>query len=510
MTKLPPVSRGSGLDIVGIGAINLDYIASASSKVGETSVSDLPGLFEWGSEHAVEEAWINETLERLGIDGLHPSIGGSSFNVIHALASMNLGLRLGFVGVAGRSPVPGISIKRHLLDHDIHQQYVFSNDSTTGICLSLIEDGERTLFTHPGANTSLGTYIEEREAELLEYLASAKVVHLTSLLDEHSAEAVLRLLTNLRRDAPTQISFDPGHTWAIDPSPAVKAFLRLTDYLLVNFREFKLLGNYQPGDSDQIVAERIFEQCGPDCSILVLKHYDRTKLFRLLGEEVTVRELQHVPLGNREIEDATGAGDVFAAGLLAGLAATPFQVELGVRLGVDLARAKLRSVGSDSYDHFAELTSDFIARRTFPRTTDWQPKVFVGHGRDNCWRAVKDFLEDECDVAVSCFESESRGGYGIDDVLMACLDECSMAVCILTAEDDTGSETTMRARQNVVHEVGLCQGRYGLERVALLVEEGVEEFSNLYGIVQLRFPSGRIDAVFHELLRMLRREGLAS
>jgi len=503
------MGREKGLDIVGVGAINLDYIASASSKVGETSVSDLPGLFEWGSEHAVEEGWISETLARLGIDGLHPSIGGSSFNVIHALASMRLDLKLGFIGVAGRSPVPGISVKRHLQEHGIHETYVFSSEATTGICLSLIEDGERTLFTHPGANTSLGAHIEEREEELLDYLSSAKVVHLTSLLDDHSAEAVLRLLTNLRARALTQISFDPGHTWAIDPSPTVKALLRLSDYLLVNFREFKLLGGYLPGDSDKAIAARIFEQCGSTCSILVLKHYDRTKLFRMQGSEVTVRELQHVPLGNREIEDATGAGDVFAAGLLAGLAATPFQVELGVRLGVDLARAKLRSVGSESYDHFAELTSDFIARRTFPRTTDWQPKVFIGHGRDNCWRAVKDFLEDECDVAVTCFESESRGGYGIDDVLMTCLDECSMAVCILTAEDDTGSKLTMRARQNVVHEVGLCQGRYGLERVALLVEEGVEEFSNLYGVVQFRFPRGRVDAIFHELHRMLKREGLA-
>ena len=99
------MGREKGLDIVGVGAINLDYIASASSKVGETSVSDLPGLFEWGSEHAVEEGWISETLARLGIDGLHPSIGGSSFNVIHALASMRLDLKLGFIGVAGRSPV---------------------------------------------------------------------------------------------------------------------------------------------------------------------------------------------------------------------------------------------------------------------------------------------------------------------------------------------------------------------------------------------------------------------
>ena len=122
---------------------------------------------------------------------------------------------------------------------------------------------------------------------------------------------------------------------------------------------------------------------------------------------------------------------------------------------------------------------------------------------------MKDFLEDECDISVSCFESRSRGGYAIDDVLMACLDECSMAVCILTAEDESGDASIWRARQNVIHEVGLCQGRYGVERVALLVEDGVEEFSNIGGIVYLPFPRGRVEATFHELHRMLKREGLA-
>lgn len=500
---------GQGLDIVGIGAINLDYIASASSAVDGTRVAELPGFFEWGTERAAEERWIGDTLERLGTDGLHPALGGSSFNVIHALASMGLGLNLGFVGIAGRSPVPGISVERHLEEHEIDATHVFPSEDNTGICLSLIEEGERTLFTFPGANTALGGLIEAHEQELLRYLANAKVVHLTSLLDDHSAEATLRLLTSLRgMQTKTQISFDPGHTWAVDPSPTAQAFLRLADYLLVNFREFKALGGYQPGDTDATVAGRIFERCGPTCSILVLKHYDRTKLFRSCEGAITTRELQHVPLGNSEIEDATGAGDVFAAGLLAGLEATPFQVELGVRLGVELARAKLRSVGSGSYAEFAPLTSDFIARRAFPRTGDWQPKVFIGHGRDSCWRAVKDFLEDECDVAVSFFESQNRGGYAIDDVLMKCLDECSMAVCILTAEDESGDGSVWRARQNVIHEVGLCQGRYGVERVALLVEDGVEEFSNIGGIVYQPFPKGRVEATFHELHRMLKREGL--
>jgi predicted nucleotide-binding protein len=131
--------------------------------------------------------------------------------------------------------------------------------------------------------------------------------------------------------------------------------------------------------------------------------------------------------------------------------------------------------------------------------------IFVSHGRDGCWRLVRNFLQDDCGVRTISFESESRSGQQIGSVLMSCLAECSMAVCVLSGEDKTRAGT-VRARQNVIHEAGLCQGRYGIGRVALLVEEGLEQPSNIRGIVQLRFPPGRVDAVFPELHRMLRRE----
>ena len=59
-----------------------------------------------------------------------------------------------------------------------------------------------------------------------------------------------------------------------------------------------------------------------------------------------------------------------------------------------------------------------------------------------------------------------------------------------------------------IHEAGLFQGRYGFERSIILLEDGCEEFSNIFGIGQIRFKSGHLTAVSEELRRVLEREGV--
>lgn len=53
---------------------------------------------------------------------------------------------------------------------------------------------------------------------------------------------------------------------------------------------------------------------------------------------------------------------------------------------------------------------------------------------------------------------------------------------------------------------GLFQGRLGFERAIILLEEGCEEFSNILGLTQIRFPKGNIKAQFEEVRRILERE----
>ena len=59
-----------------------------------------------------------------------------------------------------------------------------------------------------------------------------------------------------------------------------------------------------------------------------------------------------------------------------------------------------------------------------------------------------------------------------------------------------------------MHEVGLFQGKLGFSRAIVLLEEGCEEFSNIHGLGQIRFPKGNIAAKFEDIRAVLEREEL--
>jgi hypothetical protein len=61
---------------------------------------------------------------------------------------------------------------------------------------------------------------------------------------------------------------------------------------------------------------------------------------------------------------------------------------------------------------------------------------------------------------------------------------------------------------NVIHEAGLFQGRFGFEKAIVVLEDGCEDFSNIHGVGQIRFPQGNVAAAFEEIRQVLEREGL--
>lgn len=87
------------------------------------------------------------------------------------------------------------------------------------------------------------------------------------------------------------------------------------------------------------------------------------------------------------------------------------------------------------------------------------------------------------------------------------LNEAAIAFLIMTAEDEQ-VDGKQHARQNVIHEAGLFQGRLGFERAIILLEEGCEEFSNVQGLGLIHFPKGNMSAISEDIRRVLEREGL--
>jgi hypothetical protein len=133
--------------------------------------------------------------------------------------------------------------------------------------------------------------------------------------------------------------------------------------------------------------------------------------------------------------------------------------------------------------------------------------VFVGHGRSPVWKDFRDFIRDR--VKLPCDEFNRVPVAGVTTIarLMQMLDEAAIAFIIMTAEDEQANGK-IHARMNVIHEVGLFQGRLGFERAIIMLEEGCEEFSNVHGLGQIRFPKGKISESFEDVRRVLEREGL--
>jgi predicted nucleotide-binding protein len=85
------------------------------------------------------------------------------------------------------------------------------------------------------------------------------------------------------------------------------------------------------------------------------------------------------------------------------------------------------------------------------------------------------------------------------------LEDASFAFLVMTGEDNAGDGSS-RARENVVHEVGLFQGRLGLRRAIVLLEDGCSEFSNINGLTTIRFPKNNILSKSEEIRKVLERE----
>jgi sugar/nucleoside kinase (ribokinase family) len=499
------------LDVVGVGALNLDYIASASShrRRDPDALVEVMDRFEHGVESLVEDQTTFDVLEQLGgRETLVPSLGGSAFLTINALGQMDLGLRLGYVGVCGRSPDPTLSAVR-LMDRLGIDRTAVRQDPVrmTAICVSYISEGERTLLTSLGANLGFARYATEEFDRLAGYLSDTRFIHATSFLDPDSPRCLYSLVEEAKRRNPeVRLSFDPGHMWCVEQPVDAMRLLKLTEYLMLNYREFKALGGLGEFATDDSVAEAVLDRCGETCAALVLKRYDRILMYRRTAGALVQEEYRQQPLGVESIEDATGAGDVFAAGLLAAMTSDGMQLELGALLGMKMARQKLRHVGDRGYQGFAVTAKRFLRDWYNEREDQLRPRgVFVAHGGSPLWRTVRDFLKDDLSLDVHYFERTPQDSNQVTAALGEYLDRCGFAVCVLTKEDTT-SDGGSRARQNIVHEAGLFQGRYGFKRVALLVEEGCELPSNLGGLVRHDFERHHIDHTFTSLNRHLRRE----
>jgi predicted nucleotide-binding protein len=159
----------------------------------------------------------------------------------------------------------------------------------------------------------------------------------------------------------------------------------------------------------------------------------------------------------------------------------------------------------------AKKAASHIARqeRYMQKNQEIGTNVFIGHGRSPVWKDFKDFIQDKLRLPWDEFNRVPIAGITNIARLSQMLDDAAIAFIIMTAEDEL-ADGKISARMNVIHEVGLFQGRLGFTKAIVLLEAGCEEFSNIQGLGQIRFPKGNIKAIFEDIRQVVERENLLS
>lgn len=116
--------------------------------------------------------------------------------------------------------------------------------------------------------------------------------------------------------------------------------------------------------------------------------------------------------------------------------------------------------------------------------------IFVvhGHARAVLHEAVR-VLERGTGRDVIVLHEQANGGRTILEKFEDHATGAAFAVVLLTGDDEggvrTGERTQPRGRQNVIFEFGFFFGKLGRQRVAVLLEAGVEKPSDIDGLVYI-------------------------
>jgi sugar/nucleoside kinase (ribokinase family) len=326
------------LDVLAIGNAIVDVISDA-----DDSFLNRFGMAK-GSMRLIDGAEAEQLYEAMG-PGRERS-GGSAANTVAGLAA--LGLRTGFIGQLGDDDLGKI------FSHDIRSLGVEfdtpprGDAGPTARCLIVVTpDAQRTMSTFLGAAQRL-----EESAVTAEHIASAGIVYLEGYLwDPEEPRAAMERAIGHARAARTRVAFTLSDAFLIDRHRG--DFLRLldegsVDILFANENEILQLAQ-QGGLQDAMAA------IAPMVPTLVVTRSERGAIARRGDEEAGVPA---EPI--ERLVDTTGAGDLFAAGFLAG-EARGLPLERSLRLGAIAAAEVIQHYGARPETNLKVLAGGLLA-----------------------------------------------------------------------------------------------------------------------------------------------------
>ena len=310
-------------DVLGIGNAIVDVIARTDDDFLVAQKMQKGGM-----------ALIDEARATAIYDAMGPAIqisGGSAANTIAGIASF--GARAAFVGKVKDDEVGRI------FHHDITKAGVTfetkaaaDGPSTARSYIMVTPDGERTMNTFLGAAQNLHSNdIDEKQ------IADAAITYLEGYLwDPQDAKAAFLKAAKIAHDARRMVALTLSDAFCVDRYRG--EFLKLlrdgvVDLLFANEAELKSL--YETADFDAAMAA-----LRRDAKLAAVTRSEKGCVV------VSPEKIEAVPAAPvQRVVDTTGAGDLFAAGFLAGIARGRDHVTAG-KLGALAAAEVIQHLGA--------------------------------------------------------------------------------------------------------------------------------------------------------------------
>jgi sugar/nucleoside kinase (ribokinase family) len=319
-------------DVVGIGNAIVDIISRCDDAF------------------LAQRGWVKGSMQLLDAaaaaklyDEMGPAVemsGGSGANTIVGVASF--GGRAGFIGKTADDQLGRI------FGHDIRASGVTfmtppaaQGNEPTGRCLVLVTpDGQRTMHTFLGVSPQLSG--GEVDPALV---ASAQIVYLEGyLFDRPEAKAAFRQAASIAAKRGRQVALSLSDAFCVDRHrPEFLKFIRdSVDILFANEAEITSL--YQTPSFEEAAA-----RAQADTRLAALTRSEKGSL--ILGEG---RAISLAAEAVATVVDTTGAGDLYAAGFLFGLARGR-DLETAGRLGSLAAAEVISHIGARPATKLADL-----------------------------------------------------------------------------------------------------------------------------------------------------------
>ena len=281
-------------------------------------------------------ALIDENQAIALYDKLGPAKECSGGSVANTLAGMaQLGAKTAFIGRV-RDDQLGKIFRHDMESIGIHfPTPAATKGKPTARCLVCVTpDSERTMNTYIGACADITP--EEIDGNLIK---QAKILMIEGYLwDQEAAKQAIRQAVELARQAGTKVAFSLSDVFCVERHRSeFKALIR--DYVDILFANQAELNSLCEND----VLQENLETIRPQVDIACITRHE-------LGSVILNGEATHeIPVGEVQgrIVDSTGAGDLYAAGVLYGIS-EGWELPKAGRLGSACAADIIQQLGARS------------------------------------------------------------------------------------------------------------------------------------------------------------------